>query len=278
MTIKSPTDILILNIITVLFIIVIAVFPSNGLRLALGLPFSLFIPGYMLMAILFPKRDRMNGTERIAMALVLSLIIVAICGYVLNFTQWGVRLFPVLVTLTVFILMTSLIAWLRLRRLSRPERLEITLNLPRFSFKGRNRTEKALISILALAVLGTIGTISYLIAAPRVGEQFTEFYILGPGGEIGDYPAELALGTETAITAVIVNKEHETSTYHVQSLIDGVINSEMGPLVLNHDEKQSITVVLHPVKAGSNQKVEFLLYKHPQAEVYRSLYILVNIE
>ena len=232
----------------------------------------------MLMAIFFPKRDRMDGTERMAMTFVLSLIIVAICGYVLNFTQWGVKLYAVLVTLTIFILLTSLIAWYRIRKLSGTERLTISLNLPRFSFSSRNRFEKILISILAIAVLGTIGTVSYLIAVPRTGELFTEFYILGPGGEIGDYPAELTLGTETMITAVIVNKEHETITYRVQSLINGVINSELGPLVLNRDEKQSIIISLQPVMAGKNQKVEFLLYKQPQAEVYRSLYILVNIK
>jgi len=35
---------------------------------------------------------------------------------------------------------------------------------------------------------------------PRVGEHFTEFYVLGAGGKIGDYLTNLTLGESGTVT------------------------------------------------------------------------------
>ncbi len=57
------------------------------------------------------------------------------------------------------------------------------------STKGKGRGwDKALSVILALTILGAIGTLGYAIASPKVGEKFTEFYIEGLEGKAADYP------------------------------------------------------------------------------------------
>jgi len=48
--------------------------------------------------------------------------------------------------------------------------------------------------ILALAVIGALGVLDYTITNPKVGEKFTEFYILGLDGKSIDYPEELIVG------------------------------------------------------------------------------------
>ena len=56
---------------------------------------------------------------------------------------------------------------------------------------GESTWDKVLSVVLVVAILGALGTLGYVIAAPRVGERFTEFYILGAEGKAADYPREL---------------------------------------------------------------------------------------
>jgi len=176
----------------------IVLFPSNILRIILGLPFLLFFPGYMLVA------------------------------------------------------------------------------APSTRGKGRG-WDKTLSIILMLTILGALGTLGYVIASPKVGERFTEFYIEGLEGKAADYPKELVAGEEGKVIVGIINREHETVTYRVEVVIGGVKNSEVGPVTLNHDEKWEEIVGFTPDKAGDNQKVEFLLYRQGQNEVYQSLHLWVDV-
>ncbi len=131
--------------------------------------------------------------------------------------------------------------------------------------------------ILALTILGALGTLGYVIASPKVGERFTEFYIKGLEGKAIDYPKELALGEEGKVIVGIINREHEAVTYRVEVAIDGVKNNEVGPVALDHDGEWEEIVGFTPGRAGDNQKVEFLLYKQGQNEVYQRLHLWVDV-
>ena len=48
---------------------------------------------------------------------------------------------------------------------------------------SRRVWDRVLSSILALAILGALGTLAYILATPRLGERFTEFYLLDLNGE-----------------------------------------------------------------------------------------------
>lgn len=63
---------------------------SPALRLLLGLPLALVLPGYALMSALFPRR-MIGGVERGLFTLSLSLGTLILCGFVLNRTPWGLR-------------------------------------------------------------------------------------------------------------------------------------------------------------------------------------------
>jgi len=148
----------------------------------------------------------------------------------------------------------------------------IPLNLLRLP--GWDRT---LSVILALTILGALGMLGYAIAGPRVGERFTEFYIEGLEGKAADYPKELVLGEEGKVIVGIINREHETVTYQVEVAIDGVKNNEVGPVTLDHDGEWEEIVGFTPERAGDTQKVEFLLYKQGQSEVYQRLHLWVDV-
>jgi len=85
------------------------------------------------------------------------------------------------------------------------------------------------------------------------------------------------VGEEERVIVGIINREHETATYRVEVAIDEVKNSEVGPVALDHDGKWEEIMGFTPGKAGDNQKVEFLLYRQGQNEVYQRLHLWVDV-
>lgn len=265
MTIRVKDELIPLNVLVIVLVAIIILFPSNILRIILGLPFLFLFPGYTLVAALSTRKEGMGSIERVALSFGLSIAVVPLIGFILNYTPWGIRTEPVLYSVASFILITSIIAWLRRGRLPKPERfgVEFQMRLPTI--------------ILALTILGTLGTLGYVIASPRVEEKFTEFYVLGLGGKAIDYPEELMVGEEGKVIVGIINREHETVTYRVEVTIDEVRNSEVRSVTLDHDGKGEEIIGFTPDKVGDKQKVEFLLYRQGQNEVYRRLHLWVDV-
>lgn len=129
MSIKLRNELLFINILTILLVIVISFFPSGVLRIILGLPFVLFFPGYTLIAALFPRRGVLDSIERVALSFGLSLVVVPLIALIVNYTPWGIRLYPILISFTIFIFVTSVIAWYRRRGLPEAETFAVSLNL-----------------------------------------------------------------------------------------------------------------------------------------------------
>ncbi|MCL0098362.1 DUF1616 domain-containing protein [Dehalococcoidia bacterium] len=259
MRIKIQNELLAINILSVVLILTISFFPIQALRIILGLPFILFFPGYTLIAALFPKKSGLDAIERVALSFGLSIAVVPLIGLVLNYTPWGIRLYPILVSLTVFIATMSVIAWYRRHGLPEQEKLNLILNLslPR----QESGLDRALSIVLILAIVGAIGTLGYVIASPRVGERFTEFYILGLEGKAEGYPTELTVGEEGRVILGITNREHEIMGYEVKIKVDGVLQRRIGPVELEHEESWREQVGFIPREPGKNQRVEFVLYK-----------------
>jgi len=283
-------DILALLAATALLILVTVLLPSNAARIVLGLPFLLFFPGYILVAALFPRRTDLDGIKRVALSFLLSIVVVPLTGLVLNYTPWGIGLYPILISISIFILITSAIAWYRRTTYLPAERFKVELRpkMPAL-FKADNTLDRVLPIVLILAILGVTGTLAYTVAKPRVGERFTEFYLLGINGKADRYPKLFTYngGQVTSVTyeeggsdvvvsetfarivAAIVNREHHEETYSVEVLCNGQPLSlrigdatvdELGPIVLQHEEKWEQEIGFAPSGLGDGQKIEFLLY------------------
>jgi uncharacterized membrane protein len=283
---RQDKDLWLIGILTVLFAVVIAFFPSTIARIILGLPFLLFFPGYTLMAALFPKKGSLGGVERVALSFGLSIAVVALIGLVLNFTPWGIRLAPILISLAVFIIAISGVAWYRREKLAPEERFRGFFNVRLPSWQGQSMADKVLSIILIVAIIGAIGTLGYMVSKPRVGEKFTEFYMLGPDGKAKNYPTELKVGEEGKVILGIVNHEQEEASYKVEVWIDG----EQAKLRIDGEDSYEIDVELEnegkweqkvgfvPQKAGEKQKVEFVLYKDGEPYFKEPPYLWIDVE
>lgn len=69
-------------------------------RYIFGSLFVLYLPGASLIELLYPKRGDITQLERVALSIGLSLALVPLVGLVLNYTPWGIRLDPVVFSLS----------------------------------------------------------------------------------------------------------------------------------------------------------------------------------
>lgn len=71
-------------------------------RYVLGGVFVLFLPGFMLISALYPRGGELDGLEKLALSIGLSLAVVPLVGLMLNYTPWGIRLEPIMVSMALF--------------------------------------------------------------------------------------------------------------------------------------------------------------------------------
>jgi len=252
---------------------------ATPLRYVFTIPVVLFIPGYSLIAALFPREGDLSLLERIALSFGLSFVIIPLIGLVLNFTPWGIRLEPILISLTIFTLVMVLIAFFR-RALLLPE---ARFRLPFSAIAGiihkgifpadGSRIDKVLSVVLVLFIIVAIITTFYVITFPKEGEKFSEFYILGENLTATNYPDAIIAGLEYPMFIGVVNHEYRNINYTIETWamhteLNNVTNTSpilaMDPLdrqslVLSHNETLVIPYNLS-VKNTSYNRVEFLLF------------------
>ena len=213
---KVPVD-LILCLIWSALLAPLAFFNvENPVRLILAVPFLLFIPGYVLMSVLFPFKqtgERISIVERIGMSLGVSIALAALFGLGLNFTPWGIRLDPLLLVLCLFIFGVGSIALYRWYKTNPEERFNRTFHV---SFPANQSKPDKVITIILTSAIIVAGTLTiYMIVVPKIGEKFTEFYVLGPTGTADKYPQNLSGGQNATVIIGISNHEYRTVNYSV---------------------------------------------------------------
>lgn len=245
-------------------------------KIFIGFILVIFLPGYSLSAMLFPKRDDLDGIERVAFSFILSLAIVPLLGLILNFTLFGIRLVPTLVVLSAFTISVSLVAWFRRLKLPAEERFMVPFErLLKFNL-GQSFLDKGLSIVLIASIIVSSATLVYVVVTPKIGERFTEFYLLGPNGTAFDYPTDIKFGEEGKVIIGIVNKEYKNITYLLEVNFNGsLIYKEY--IFLIENEIWEFKFTFKAIKKGENQKLEFLLYNDQQIEAYRKLHLWISV-
>ena len=108
-----PKDLALVILLTLSCIPFVPLPPLNetSVRVVLGLLLVLFLPGYSLIAALFPGKDDLDGIERIALRFQgLGIAVAPLLGLALNYTPFRIRLVPILVALSVFTVSLAVVA------------------------------------------------------------------------------------------------------------------------------------------------------------------------
>jgi len=83
-------------------------YPVVYIRFLLGTLFVIWLPGYSFIKALFPTEPpiktsskNLDSIERLALSVGMSLALVPIIGLLLNYTPWGIRLTPIVLSLLI---------------------------------------------------------------------------------------------------------------------------------------------------------------------------------
>lgn len=286
---KIPSDLLLVAVLVILIDISVVVPALSGsfIRTVLGLPLVLFLPGYSLVAALFPAKSDLDGIERTALSFGLSIAVVPLIGLGLNYTTWGIRLLPILISLSMFTFLMCGLAYLRRAKLPETEAFEVPFQEMALSLKAEvlnkpeSKLDKALTIFLIFSILLSVTTFAYVILTPKEGEHFTEFYILGPEGKADNYPAHYVLGEHGTLIVGVVNHEYRPVNYTMEVRLENKslpLPENLQQITLAHNETLEEPLQLTPSFEGKDMKLEFLLFNETDKNTpYRDLHLWINV-
>lgn len=263
--------------VTVTFIIILLGLETN-IRPILGVVTILFIPGYALIAAFFPKKYDLENIERIVLSLGSSIMVVSLIGISMNLT-FGIDLIPIAASIWSFTTLFICITAYRRKKISEEEMFSLSLNkiydnIVQYA-KPKDRASAILVGILVANIIIAAGMIYYVVAIPKIGEKFTEFYVLNESGKI-DYLKNLKLNNTYELFIGVSNHEYSTVNYTIQMVLDKD-NLASKEITLNHGQSWEETMTFSLPKEGENMKFELLLFKENDfTEPYRKLHLWVD--
>jgi uncharacterized membrane protein len=286
---RVPSDLLIVTgivILTDIFVLTPGL-SETSVRNVLGLPVVLFLPGYSLIAALFPSKTDLDWIERTALSFGLSIAVVPLMGLGLNYTPWGIRLLPIIISLSAFTLILCWFAYLRRAKLSEAEAFEVPFRETAVSLKtlltekSESELDRILTVLLVLSILLSVITLIYVLMTPKQGEHFTEFYILGPEGKADNYTTKYLLGENGTVIVGIINQEYRPVNYTLELRLENrslSLPQNQKHISLAHNETWEKPVTFTPPSAGKNMKLEFLLFNETGGSLpYRELHLWIDV-
>ncbi len=289
---KFPSDLLLVAGLVILtdIIVLIPVLNESFIRIVLGLLLVLFLPGgYALVALLFPAKNGLEGVERAALSIGMSVAIVPLTGLALDNTSFGIREMPLLASLSVFIILACAGAYIRRKQLPEDKAFEVSFKKSASSIvevlgKPESSTEKTLRAFLAISLLTLAGgaTAYVSIFPPHQHDPFTEFYILGPEGKADNYTMEYVQGKSETVIIGIANHEHRTVNYTLDVRLEN--KSLALPENLKHIQLEDNKTLEEPLEItppsirGKDLELQFLLFNETEKEIpYEDLRLWIDV-
>lgn len=285
---EKPYDLLLVVAVSVVLLAAIAA-AAGPLRSALGLCAVLLLPGYAVLAALFPRDDDLEWVERIAMSFGSSIATVPLLGLLIDATPFGVRPGPILASLLLFTLGTTYIAYRRRIELPPADRLGFAVEFERPGWSGLPAADRALAVGLVVSLVLAAGFLAQAIPQTRPSARFTEFYLLDANRGIDSYPSRLNASEEATVHLGIVNHESRSVLYTVDVrlvTLEWVFNetskrnetverasSTMGSFAVSlSDRERWEEPQTFQIANPGDYSLRFLLHAGPpQADPYRAL-------
>lgn len=287
-------------------------------RFALALPVLVFLPGYVLVATLFPARHRavgvaeeplgrIDGVERAALSVATSLVVLMLYALLVDVTPLVFSQPAVLGGLTVFVVVGAFVGAIRRLELPSGERFRVPIGRWYGEVGGAllhpgSRVDGVLNLLVLVSVLAAVGAFGYALAAPAPNAGYTEFQLLteDDGGELvaSGYPTSLTAGEEAPLVASVTNHEGGAQTYSVVVELQRVRSSDGSVTVLEETELQRTqsTVdagetwnwrhALAPPSTmlGEDLRVQYTLYQGEAPadasaeDAYRRLHLWISVD
>lgn len=287
----------------------------QAVRVSTALPLVLFLPGYVVLSVLYPGTTPavdetrwltlagkgLRWPDRLVLSFGTSIAMIPLFGLLLSGLALGLTGASVGTTLVVFVLVGALAGGLRRLQLAPADRYSVPVGslvheLDR-ALIGRDRLDSALNATLLILVL--IGVVGMMVAfiVPPAGESYTNFYLLSETEDgtlvASGFPEELVVGGQAEIVVGIDNHEADRTAYTVVAELQRVqiVDNDVEVLERNRagsfervvpaGESVQVTTTIEPTIAGEDLRLVYYLYRgstpDDPADAYRSVFIWLTI-
>ncbi len=254
-------DLLVATFLALLMLLVALANPDLGspFRIVLGLLMLLLVPGYTLMAAVFPHRGDISSVERLTISFGLSIALIPLVGLILSNTPWGIRLDTLTIALAVSVVGAAAVAFTRRRILKPGQRFNV-------------HTDVGFIRGLTFAAL-SVGMVITLAIVFQIRPQFTAMYLLGAEGQMEAFPNFLTPGEPFSVTIVVENLERRAQSYLLDVHVDEESVSSLEVPRIARAESWKKDVALWAPERPGRHRLTFELFRQGRPEVYRQVHL-----
>lgn len=240
-----------------------------ALQVPVGLLVVLLGPGYAVIAALFVRAGDIDLPAQLGLSIGLSLAILPVVALVLDALPWGIRAWPMIMSLLIIIITFSLLALLRRQRAGGAA-LQVALPAGR---EARRQLRPALVALgVALLLAGVLAGLNRHVLPPT-----TELYVLGPGQLVADYPRRAVVGQPITVQVGIINHEGRAMTYHLSAEADGAAVGGAAPFAVAANATWERPLTLTLTQPGRQQPINLLLFQSDQPAPYRRLQLVLDV-
>jgi len=249
---------------------------TNISRIILGLIFLGLFPGDALLSILFPRRNSIILLERFVFMIIISISVITLIGFILNYTTWGIRVESLLWVTEIIIVIFYSISFFQRRNIYKNEEELITKveisNENNITVNNRHINMFSLI----ISIIGIIALILLLgLSGPQ--EKYTEFFILDSNNHLGIENNNYLLNETLPLNFVVINHEGKTENYHLLLIASNGSISRIASFQVMDQKQWNQIYILNLYKLGEKQIYKFILYREGDLEPYRSLQIVISV-
>ncbi|WP_267642356.1 DUF1616 domain-containing protein [Haloarchaeobius amylolyticus] len=217
--------------------------------------FVLFLPGYAVSVVLFPRgrsdaSERDTGiawSERFGLTVAMSIALVALVALVANFTPLGITLLPILAGVAGLTTLFTVVGLFRRFRVPASDRHGFSVPLravlftqQRDAFRGGSSPTTVYNVALVVSILLALGSVGFAVAYGPATSGFTEFTV-----ETGDQSIQEAAvlqGNENP-TLVVDNHEGQDQEYTIVTTVQRVSEGDDGEVQVQAQRELSRTTV-----------------------------------
>lgn len=267
-----------------------------AVRTLIGLPLLFFVPGYAVLAALFPgpiyrpatdagvrpvRSPPFDHVRRAAYAFGVSVALLPLLALVLAVAGVVVSLSSVLGSLTVVVLVGLGVGTVRRNQLPDSERYRLPLgdwvDAVSGAFYDRSRWTTVGNALVAVAMAAALVVVLASVVTPISGEAYTNFALLTEteGGDLvaGGYPTDLAEGEALSLVVSVENHERQAVDYTVVVAVQRVATGDGSAEVLEQRELDRFGTTLAageqwerqtsvtPTMTGDDLRLTYLLYR-----------------
>lgn len=262
----------------------------------IALPFLFVLPGFVFLAVLFPRRAvqtnpeadgplftlhtrGIDDVERYVLSFGMSLLIVPIVAVVYSLLPIAYSRQLIAGTILGLVLVGIVVGALQRARVPPEERYTIPFKTyfgqAKRAVTGVAPLDAVLNIVLAVAVVTSLSAVGYAVLDPLDGTQYTEVALMTEteSGDLvaGDYPEEFIRGEPQPLTVSITNREDARQTYEVVVAVQRVSGEAASPTVLEQRRVDDFSLT---VDAGETTRLQHAAQSPISGENLRLVYLV----